>query len=61
MTATTASPVKRFRALREVGTGVAAVGVKELRGRMRGKRSFVIITINLLLIAGFAWMIESIS
>ena len=61
MTAVTAPPVKRFRALREVGTGVAAVGVKELRGRMRGKRSFVIITINLLLIAGFAWMIESIA
>ena len=40
---------------------MAAVGVKELRGRMRGKRSFVILTINLLLIAGFAWMIESIS
>jgi ABC-type transport system involved in multi-copper enzyme maturation permease subunit len=61
VTAATATPVKRFRALREVGTGVAAVGVKELRGRMRGKRSFVIITINLLLIAGFAWMIESIA
>jgi len=61
MTPVAGAPVKRFRALREVGTGVAAVGVKELRGRMRGKRSFVIITINLLLIAGFAWMIESIS
>ena len=62
MTAATAAPRQaRSGALREVGTGVAAVGVKELRGRMRGKRSFVIITINLLLIAGFAWMIESIS
>ena len=40
---------------------MAAVGVKELRGRMRGKRAFVILTIHLLLVAGFAWMIESIS
>ena len=40
---------------------MAAVGVKELRGRMRGKRAFVILTINLLLVAGFAWMIESIA
>ena len=61
MTPVAVAPVKRFRAVREVGTGIAAVGVKELRGRMRGKRSFVILTINLLLIAGFAWMIESIA
>ena len=40
---------------------MAAVGVKELRGRMRGKRAFVILTIHLLLVAGFAWMIESLS
>ena len=39
---------------------MAAVGVKELRGRMRGRRAFVILTIHLLLVAGFAWMIESI-
>jgi ABC-type transport system involved in multi-copper enzyme maturation permease subunit len=40
---------------------MAAVGVKELRGRMRGKRAFVIMTAYLLLIAGFAWMIESLT
>ena len=40
---------------------MAAVGVKELRGRMRGKRAFVILTIHLLLVAGFAWMIESLA
>jgi ABC-type transport system involved in multi-copper enzyme maturation permease subunit len=51
----------RLRALREVGSGIAAVGVKELRGRMRGKRAFVILTVYLLVVAGFAWMIESIA
>jgi ABC-2 type transport system permease protein len=55
------SKPKRFRAIRAVGTGIAAVGVKELRGRMRGKRAFVIMTAYLLLVAGFAWMIESLT
>ncbi len=55
------APGRRFRGLREVGSGMAAVGVKELRGRMRGKRAFVILTIHLLLVAGFAWMIESLA
>jgi ABC-type transport system involved in multi-copper enzyme maturation permease subunit len=40
--------------------GIAAIGVKELRGRMRGRRAFVIITIYLLLLAGFALMIETL-
>lgn len=52
---------RRFGTLRDVGTGVAAIGVKELRGRMRGRRAFVILTFYLLLVAGFAWMIESIT
>ena len=51
----------RFGALRDIGSGMAAVGVKELRGRMRGRRAFVILTIHLLLVAGFAWMIESLA
>ncbi len=51
----------RFGALRDIGSGMAAVSVKELRGRMRGRRAFVILTIHLLLVAGFAWMIESLS
>ena len=59
MTAATAP--RRLGALRDVGSGMAAVGVKELRGRMRGKRAFVILTVHLLLVAGFAWMIESIA
>lgn len=49
----------RLGALRDIGTGIAAVGVKELRGRMRGKRAFVMLTIYLLIVAGFAWMVES--
>jgi ABC-type transport system involved in multi-copper enzyme maturation permease subunit len=50
----------RLAALRDVGTGIAAVGVKELRGRMRGRRAFAILTVHLLLLAGFAWAIETI-
>jgi len=52
---------RRFGAIRDVGTGMAAVGVKELRGRMRGKRAFVVLTIYLLLVAGFAWMVETLT
>lgn len=57
---TAATGPRRVRALREVGIGVAAVGVKELRGRMRGRRAFVILTIHLLVVAGFAWMMETL-
>ncbi len=59
--AATSDNRRRFRAIRDVGSGMAAVGVKELRGRMRGKRAFVILTLYLLLVAGFAWMIESLA
>ncbi|MFL5756950.1 MAG: ABC transporter permease [Chloroflexota bacterium] len=61
MTATPARLLGPLRGARSIGSGIAAVGVKELRGRMRGRRAFVILTVHLLLIAGFAWMIESIS
>ncbi len=40
--------------------GIDAVMVKELRGRMRGKRAFVILTVYLLLLALFGWMVEQI-
>ena len=45
-----------------VGTigGIVAIGVKELRGRMRGRRAFIILTIYLLLLGGFALMVERI-
>lgn len=46
--------------LARAGGGIGAVGVKELRGRMRGRRAFVILTIYLLLLGGFAWMVELI-
>ena len=52
---------RRFGAIRDIGTGMAAMGVKELRGRMRGRRAFVVLTLHLLLVAGFAWMIESLA
>ena len=60
----TAAPVRppnpRFGAvLRAIG-GIAAIGVKELRGRMRGRRAFIILTIYLLLLGGFALMVEKI-
>src|SRR6185312_14850489 len=45
--------------LRAIG-GIAAIGVKELRGRMRGRRAFIILTIYLLLLGGFALMVEQI-
>jgi len=40
-----------------VGAGIAAVGTKELRGRMRGPRSFIALTFYLALLAGFTVMI----
>lgn len=49
------SPLAR---LRRTAGGIGAVGVKESRGRMRGRRAFVILTCYLLLLAGFAWMVE---
>ena len=46
--------------LRHTAGGIGAVGVKELRGRMRGRRAFIILTVYLFLLGGFAWMIELI-
>jgi ABC-type transport system involved in multi-copper enzyme maturation permease subunit len=45
--------------LRAIG-GISAIGVKELRGRMRGRRAFVILTIYLALLGGFALMVETL-
>ena len=50
-----------LRWLRYGLNGVIAVGVKELRGRMRGRRAFVILTFYLLFLAGFAWAWELIA
>ena len=38
--------------------GVAAIGVKELRGRMRGRRAFIVVTLFLFLLGAFALMVE---
>jgi ABC-2 type transport system permease protein len=42
-------------------SGITAIVVKELRGRMRGRRAFIILTIHVLLLAGFAWMFERLN
>jgi len=60
VTATTTVRQRRFGAIRDVFGGMSAISVKELRGRMRGRRAFVIITVHLLLVAGFAWMVETL-
>jgi ABC-type transport system involved in multi-copper enzyme maturation permease subunit len=49
-----------IRALRALGSGIVAIGVKELRGRMRGRRAFVILTLYLLFLAIIAWAWELI-
>jgi ABC-type transport system involved in multi-copper enzyme maturation permease subunit len=50
----------RFSSATRATGGVAAIGVKELRGRMRGRRAFVILTIYLVLLGGFALMVETL-
>jgi len=41
--------------------GITAIVVKDLRGRMRARRAFVILTVYLLLLAGFGWMVERLT
>jgi ABC-type transport system involved in multi-copper enzyme maturation permease subunit len=62
LTATTPiqPPAPRFTAFARTVAGVTAIGVKELRGRMRGRRAFAILTIYLVLLGGFALMVERI-
>jgi ABC-type transport system involved in multi-copper enzyme maturation permease subunit len=36
-------------------SSISAVGAKELRGRMRGRRAFIVLTVYLLLLSGFAF------
>jgi ABC-type transport system involved in multi-copper enzyme maturation permease subunit len=49
-----------IRAVRGLVGGIVAIGVKELRGRMRGRRAFVILTMYLLFLAVIAWAWELI-
>jgi ABC-type transport system involved in multi-copper enzyme maturation permease subunit len=53
--------ISPLAAVRSLGAGIVAVGVKELRGRMRGRRAFLILTLYLLFLAGFAWAWELIA
>lgn len=42
-------------------SGVTAIIVKELRGRMRGRRAFIIVTLYVLLLAVFGWMLQQMT
>ena len=50
-----------IRALRSGISGITAVGVKELRGRVRGRRAFVVLTFYLLFLGLFAWAWELVA
>jgi ABC-type transport system involved in multi-copper enzyme maturation permease subunit len=50
-----------IRAFRSGVQGVVAVGVKELRGRVRGRRAFVVLTFYLLFLGLFAWAWELVA
>jgi ABC-type transport system involved in multi-copper enzyme maturation permease subunit len=49
------------RAIRSGVGGIVAVGVKELRGRVRGRRAFVVLTLYLLFLGLFAWAWELVA
>ena len=50
----------RMPALR-LTSGITAIIVKELRGRMRGRRAFIVVTLHVLLLTAFAWMFQRIN
>lgn len=58
-----ASRPAALRRLPSIGlpSGISAILVKELRGRMRGRRAFIIITLHVFLLAGFAWMLQQLA
>jgi ABC-type transport system involved in multi-copper enzyme maturation permease subunit len=49
------------RAIRNGVGGITAVGVKELRGRVRGRRAFVVLTFYLVFLGLFAWAWELVA
>ena len=51
----------RSAAFRSGLGGITAVGVKELRGRVRGRRAFVVLTFYLLFLGLFAWAWELVA
>ena len=44
-----------------VTSGITAIIVKELRGRMRGRRAFIVLTLHVLLLTLFAWMFQRLN
>ena len=44
-----------------VTSGISAIIVKELRGRMRGRRAFIVMTIHVLLLTLIAWMFQRLN
>src|SRR5690242_7157799 len=50
-----------IRAIRSGIAQIVAVGLKELRGRVRGRRAFVVLTFYLLFLALFAWAWELVA
>ncbi len=61
MSAVTRAAVRRRLPSVARPAGVAAIIVKELRGRMRGRRAFLLITIHVLVLAVFAAMVERLA
>ena len=55
-------PLRRLRIppLRATA-GISAIIVKELRGRMRGRRAFIVLTLHVLLLTLFAWMFQRLN
>jgi ABC-type transport system involved in multi-copper enzyme maturation permease subunit len=50
-----------IRAFRSGVSQIVAVGLKELRGRVRGRRAFVVLTFYLLFLGLFAWAWELVA
>ena len=44
-----------------ITSGITAIIVKELRGRMRGRRAFIVLTLHVLLLTLFAWMFQRLN
>lgn len=60
MTAVTLSRTRPFPRLREFGSSVATIMIKELRSRFRGRLAFVILTVYVALLALIAYGIYSV-
>jgi ABC-type transport system involved in multi-copper enzyme maturation permease subunit len=58
---TAASIAPRRAALREFGSAVVTIMVKELRSRMRGRRAFVVLTVYLAVLALIAYGVYTVS